>query len=173
MKIAIIGHSGSGKSTLAKYISNYYKLPLLYLDTIHFKENWQFRNREEALSIVSEFMKNKNWVIDGNYSKLLKDKRLNEADYIIYMNFNRFNCLFRALKRYLKYKNTIRESSAKGCIEKLDIEFIYWILYKGRTKEKLNGFNNIVSKYKYKTIVIKNQIQLNNFIKNISSVVKY
>lgn len=34
MKIAIIGYSGSGKSTLAKKLSERFKIPVLYLDTI-------------------------------------------------------------------------------------------------------------------------------------------
>ena len=35
MKIAIIGYSGSGKSTLAKKLSERFKIPVLYLDTIN------------------------------------------------------------------------------------------------------------------------------------------
>lgn len=48
MKIAILGYSGSGKSTLAKYLADYYKIPLLYLDTVQFEANWKERNREDG-----------------------------------------------------------------------------------------------------------------------------
>ena len=34
MKIAILGYSSCEKLTLTKYISNYYKIPLLYLNTV-------------------------------------------------------------------------------------------------------------------------------------------
>ena len=37
MKIAIIGYSGTGKSTLARKLANFYKLPVLHLDSVHFK----------------------------------------------------------------------------------------------------------------------------------------
>ena len=47
MKIAVMGYSGSGKSTLAKQLAAHYGIPLLYLDAVNFKENWQLRDREE------------------------------------------------------------------------------------------------------------------------------
>ena len=76
MKVAILGYSGCGKSTLAKYISNYYKIPLLYLDTLMFEENWKVRDKNQAIETVCEFMKNESWVIDGNYTNFLQGKRL-------------------------------------------------------------------------------------------------
>ena len=48
MKIAVMGFSGSGKSTLAKQLSEFYDIPLLYLDCVNFEENWVERDREEC-----------------------------------------------------------------------------------------------------------------------------
>jgi len=72
MKIAVMGHSGVGKSTLAKTLSLYYDIPVLYLDTVNFKENWQERDREECRQIVAEFMTQNSWVIDGNYRDFIR-----------------------------------------------------------------------------------------------------
>ncbi|WP_242491840.1 hypothetical protein [Miniphocaeibacter massiliensis] len=88
MKIAILGYSGSGKSTLAKHLGKLYNIPILYLDTVQFTDNWSLHNRNEAKEIVNEFMNNKSWVIDGNYSEFFQKERLETADMIIYMNFN-------------------------------------------------------------------------------------
>jgi len=164
MRIAILGYSGSGKSTLAKYLSTYYSIPVLYLDTIQFEANWKERNRQEAISMVAEFMSKEDWIIDGNYTSFLQDERLDLADYIIYMAFSRFNCLLRAYKRYFRYKNTSRESMASGCIEKIDIPFVWWILHKGRSKEKKQYYNSVLQKYHTKSIVLNNQKQLNKFM---------
>lgn len=169
MKIAILGYSGCGKSTLAKYLSTHYDIPLLYLDTVHFEANWKEREREEAISIVADFMNNKDWVIDGNYASLLQNERLEQADHIIYMSFSRWNCLFRAYRRYKSNKNTSRESMAGGCKEKMDLDFIFWILYKGRTPEKKHYYNNIINKYHRKSTVLKNQRELDNFMINLFS----
>lgn len=48
--------------------------------------------------------RNASWVIDGNYRKLEYERRLQEADRIIFMDFNRFSCLFRAYRRYLDHE---------------------------------------------------------------------
>lgn len=166
MKIAILGYSGSGKSTLAKYLATYYHIPLLYLDTVQFEANWKERDREEALSIVTAFMKHEEWVIDGNYKSFLQDRRLSEADHIIYMAFSRWSCLIRACRRNHMYRNASRESIANGCNEKMDLPFIWWILHKGRTAEKKRYYNDIIRKYHAKTTVLKNQRELDKFMAN-------
>ena len=81
MKIAIIGYSGSGKSTLAKHLAAKYETDVLYLDTVHWLPGWNTRPREERIQIVDEFLNtHDSWVIDGNYSKLSYDRRMDEAD---------------------------------------------------------------------------------------------
>ena len=88
MKVAIIGYSGSGKSTLAGRLGSFYNCPVLYLDKIQFEENWKERDVETAKAIVKDFLdSNGSWIIDGNYTKFFRERRLEEADVIIYMNF--------------------------------------------------------------------------------------
>ncbi|MDC7288935.1 DNA topology modulation protein [Blautia schinkii] len=166
MKIAILGYSGCGKSTLAKYLQSHYHIPLLYLDTVQFEADWKVRDRDEALSMVAKFMENQDWIIDGNYTSFLQAERLEQADHIIFMAFSRWNCLSRAYRRYRRYKNTSRESMAVGCKEKMDLEFVWWILYKGRTPEKKRYYDAILDKYHAKSIVLKNQRELDNFMEN-------
>ena len=76
MKVAILGYSGSGKSTLAKYISEKQQIPCLHLDTVQFMENWQIRSDEDAKSVVKEYLKQKNWVIDGKMVQAEKSSSL-------------------------------------------------------------------------------------------------
>lgn len=118
MKTAICGYSGSGKSTLARRIGEIEQVPVLYLDTVQFVANWQERDRDEARSIVRAFMKQENWVIDGNYTNFFYQERMEAADRILILVFNRFTCLYRAFKRYFRYRNQTRESMAEGCKEK-------------------------------------------------------
>lgn len=167
MKIAIIGYSGSGKSTLARCLADLYKIPVLFLDTVQFLPNWVIRDEEEGRAIVREFMKNDSWVIDGNYEKFFQEERLAQADQIIFLNFSRFLCLYRAYRRYFQHRNTTRESMAGGCIEKIDLEFVWWILYAGRTGKKLGHYKELISLYKDKMIILKNQKQLDEFIAGV------
>ena len=168
MKIAIIGYSGSGKSTLAGILGEKYKIPILHFDTVQFLPDWVIREQDEKLRITKEFLdSNDSWVIDGNYSKLFFDRRMEEADEIIVMTFNRFSSLFRAYKRYIKYKNTTRPDMAEGCNEKFDFEFATWILWKGRTKSFRQRNKNVIKMYGDKVTVIKNQRQLSRYIDNL------
>lgn len=169
MKIAIIGYSGSGKSTLARKLAKFYKAPVLFLDTVNFLPNWIERDRDEGRLIVCDFMKNNSWVIDGNYSDFFQKERLEQADKIIFLNFPRRICIYRALKRYFKYKNTTREDMAKGCIEKIDLEFIWWILYEGRTKEIRNHYKQIEQNFKNKIVVLKKAKEVNLFLQKITN----
>ena len=57
---------------------------------------------------------------------------------------------------------------AAGCNEKMDWEFIQWILWKGRSKTARERYRNIQSKYPDKVIVIKNQRQLDDYMKNLN-----
>ncbi len=161
MKIAIMGYSGSGKSTLAGKLGEIYGADVLHFDTVHFLPNWEIRCREEKERITEEFMNTHDaWIIDGNYSKLFYERRLEEADVIILLLFNRFSCLYRAAKRYRKYKNTTRPDMAAGCNEKLDWEFIKWILHDGRTVQAQERYRSVIAKYPQKVIVVRNQKQL-------------
>ncbi|MDF2678288.1 MAG: topology modulation protein [Bacillota bacterium] len=158
MKVAIIGYSGSGKSTLASQLKDFYGCPVLYLDKIQFEANWKERDEETAKIMVKEFLDNNdNWVIDGNYTKLLREQRLKEADIIIFMCFPRLTCLRQAYYRYKKHRGKTRESMAAGCDEKLDFEFIKWILLDGRSKEKKKQYAETIREHNQKIVVLKNR----------------
>ena len=101
------------------------------------------------------------WVIDGNYSKLSYERRMEEADVIVVMLFNRLNCLWRVTKRYVTYKNKTRPDMGPGCKEKLDWEFVKWILRDGRSQSAKDRYSWVISRYGDKVIVVKNQRQLN------------
>jgi len=168
MKIAIIGYSGAGKSTLAQKIGKKYDIKVLHLDTVHFKENWIERKNEEEISITKKFLlENSSWVIDGNYSSNCYKQRLEAADKIIFIKMSRLLCLIRVLKRYNKYKGKQRDSAAKGCIEKIDLEFLKWVIIDGRTKRKRNNFKKLEKEYKAKFITVKTQHQINKLLKQI------
>ena len=169
MKITIMGYSGSGKSTLADKLAALYHIPVLYLDMVQFLPGWAERDKDEACAIVQDFMRHESWVIDGNYTGFCQPERLEQADVIVFLNFPRLVCLMRVLKRYFQYRNTTRESMAEGCLEKLDIEFIWWVLYQGRTKETRRHNREIVTRYPHKTVVLKNQRQLDAYLRQVSS----
>ena len=167
MKVAILGYSGSGKSTLARKIGEKCNIPVLHLDKVNFTKNWKERETSEAREIVEEFLQNDSWVIDGNYSKLEQDRRIKEADKIIFLDFPARVCLHRAYKRYLENKNKTRIDMANDCKEKLDFEFIKWILFGGRDKKHKEKYQEICNKYKDKTIICKNSREVDEVLERL------
>ena len=115
------------------------------------------------------YQKNTDWVIDGNYSWCFYERRMAEADQIIFLNFSRWNCLYRAFKRYLKYRHKTRESMASGCPEKFDWELISWVLWKGRRQTALARYKRIRQTFPQKFYELRNQKELTSFLQNLKT----
>ena len=165
MKIAVLGFSGCGKSTLAQKLGEKYQLPVLHLDSVQFAANWVERELEDKLRDVAAFMdSHDSWVMDGNYSNLLQERRLEEADRIVMLELNRFVCLWRVLKRWLTYKGSSRPDMAAGCEEKVDWEFLRWVLHDGRTKKRKAHMNEIARRYPNKCVRIRTRKEQKAFL---------
>lgn len=171
VKIQIIGFSGSGKSTLAKQLSERFSLPVIYLDTVFWLPGWKMRDREEQTAILEEFLetnKDTGWVIDGNYSKNCYDRRMEEADTILFLNYNRFLCLYRILKRRIVFAGKNRFSMTVGCDEKIDWEFIKWSMWDSRTKEARKKRQLLKETYPDKFTELKSPRELQKYLSKIS-----
>lgn len=164
MKIAIIGYSGAGKSTLAKQLGELFALPVLHLDRVNFAPDWQQRDKAVSQAEVREFMQQDGWVIDGNYRGLYQKERLQEADLVIDFQYNRLLCFYQALHRRIQFHGKVRDSSAPGCVEKMDWAFIRWILYDGRTAQRKAHHRQIALSYPDKIVILKNRKDLNRFL---------
>ena len=168
MRIAIVGYSGSGKSTLAKFLSEYFSINVLYLDRVNWLPGWVERPKEETRAIVAEFLdEHDSWVIDGSYKSVHYQRRMDEADKIIFLDFNRFVCLHRALKRRKEYEGKNRFSMTEGCPERISWQFFWWLVWTGRTRKRKKNFRALQKTYADKIVVLKNQRQLDRFRKEI------
>ena len=168
MKIAVLGYSGAGKSTLARALGEHYGIPVLHFDTVQFTPNWEVRDRAEAHRLVHAFMENPGWVIDGNYTKFEYERRLSEADEIIILDFPRLVCFFRAWKRFFHYRGKSRPDMCEGCEEKMDAEFMFWILWKQRVGYKGKEYRRIAGQYPTKTVVLKSQRDIDRYMEGLS-----
>lgn len=159
MKICIIGYSGAGKSTLADILGKKYSLPVLHMDATFWYGDWQCRTREEQTQIVENFLNDNpdGWIIDGNYAKICLE-RFSQCDAVYFLNYNRLVCLKQAIKRYKKYKGCVRPDCP--CLEKLDAEFIFWLLIKDRTRKRRQIFKRLLSLSAGQKYIFKNRSQL-------------
>ena len=125
-KILIIGSGGSGKSTLARKLGEVLALPVIHLDKEYWNEGWNPTEKEIWLKKLGALIAAPEWIMDGNYDSSLW-LRLQEADTVIFLDFNRLVCIFSVIKRWLTHLGKTRDDMAEGCPEKMDLSFLKWI----------------------------------------------
>jgi adenylate kinase family enzyme len=134
-KVIIIGCPGAGKTTLAGQLAEITGLPLVHLDFDYHKPVWsndpqvkkgQWRGR------VQEMVKGNQWIIDGNYKGTF-DVRFPVADTIVFLDYPRGVCLWRALKRRWQYRRARRVDMPEEWREKLNLDFV-WFIWTFRNK---------------------------------------
>ena len=160
-KILIIGSSGAGKSTFSKRLSKKLKINTIHLDHLFWLPDWKERPRDQFDKLLDKELAKDLWIIDGNYHRTLP-VRLSHADTVIHLDFNRWLCLYRAIKRWFLKK----EKQAPDCSHKFSLGFFWFILYqypkayKIESKHYKQQFPNI------KWIDLKTPKQAEAFLQN-------
>lgn len=158
MKTAVLGYAGSGKTYLSDIISEKKNIPVLHLDEIKWDKEWKPIDDSTVLPQVAEFMANEDWIIDGYYKYLLYDERLEQADLIILLLLPRLTCFYRVIKR-------TKSRRQNGYKNDLNWWFVKFTLFGCRNKERRQTYAEISEKYKSKTVVLKTERQVDEFIK--------
>ena len=125
-KIMIVGSSGSGKSTLARQLGEMLRLPVIHIDKEMWKSGWVKTPQEEWREKHDKLVSAPEWVVDGNNPGNM-EKRLEKADTVIFLDFNRFVCLRSAFKRRLTYIGKSRPDVPEGCPETFSFELIKYV----------------------------------------------
>ncbi|SMF15642.1 Adenylate kinase [Alteromonadaceae bacterium Bs31] len=101
-KVAIFGKPGSGKSTLARRLASVSGLPLHPLDSILYKSDGQFVERESYDRQHTTLLSSENWIIDGLGPLDSFYKRLEAADTLIYIDLPYSVSYYFVTKRLIK-----------------------------------------------------------------------
>ncbi|HQA18247.1 MAG TPA: topology modulation protein [Novosphingobium sp.] len=150
-RILVIGSPGAGKSTLSHALAARTGLPLHHLDRMFWLPGWIERDRDEGRAILGGVLAQDRWIIDGNYGSTLP-LRLTRADGVVWLDYSTKLCLGRALKRWWSYRGTARPDMTEGCPERLDLEFLHYILtfrrnWQARNAAALAGFGGEIVRF--------------------------
>lgn len=134
-RIIIIGCGGSGKSTLARQLGSQLRIPVVHLDQLYWRRDWNPVSEAEFDALLQSELEKECWIIDGNYNRTMEN-RLRYCDTVIYLNYSRWVCLSSAFLRVFRNWGKTRPDMGEGCPEKIDFEFIKWIWTFNRTYRK-------------------------------------
>ena len=168
-RIMIFGFSGGGKSTLARKMGEILDIEPTHFDRLHWLPGWVESTRDYKREMIKPVLERDRWIIEGNYHHIYWNERLEKADTIIFIDVNRFTCIYQDWKRSLMYKGKTRPDMGEGCTEKFDLEFAKWVFFKGRKKRREN-----IRMMKYlknngkDTYILKSRKDINKFLEGLS-----
>lgn len=99
---------------------------VVHLDRILWNPNWEMLPFDERKKIHDGLIREESWIIDGMWRSHLAD-RYPRATLVVFLDFPRRTCLFRAVRRRVRYAGKQRDDIANGCLEKLDGYFLKYI----------------------------------------------
>jgi adenylate kinase family enzyme len=170
-RIMVLGvSSGVGKSTFAQQLGEKLGIDVYHLDRFYWEPGWKEATMEDFRSRQEEVVGKASWIIEGNYSNTY-DIRATEADTIIYLELPLRVCLFRVMKRRWEYRgDKTRPDIGEGCEEKLDWDFIKFIIttYRKRKKKMQVRFRNFQKVGQEKKVIqLKSQRDIHRFLEEL------
>ena len=118
-RVLIIGNAGSGKSTFGRKLAEKTGLPLVHLDKIYWRGNWEHLTREEFDKALQAELEKEEWIIDGNFNRTLPH-RLDYCDTVFFFDLPTITCLWGVTKRVLQSYGKTRSDMGGNCPERFD-----------------------------------------------------
>lgn len=164
-RIVIIGSCGSGKTTLAIALSRKTNIPVIHLDREFWLAGWEPTPKEQWEEKQRKLLLEDCWIVDGNYGGSL-DIRLEKADTVIFLDYNRYVCSYRVIKRWLTNIGKTRVDMAEGCIEKIDPPFIKFV-WRFPIDSRYKIINKLKEHKSVNVIILNNPKETKRFINSI------
>ncbi len=143
-RVLVIGNCGAGKSTFSRRLARETGLPLIHLDRAYWSAGWVEPDAAEWEQRLEGLLASSHWIMDGNYSGSFH-LRFPRADTVIWLDVDRWTCLYRVLKRNVEHYGNTRPDMTEGCPERFSLSFLHYVFFgfperKGRILRQLDTF---------------------------------
>jgi len=167
-RVLIIGNAGSGKSTFSKKLAKKTDLPLIHLDKIYWRGDWEHLSREDFDSILQTELEKPQWIMDGNFNRTIP-LRLTFCDTVFFFDLPTSTCLWGITKRILTNYGKVREDMGGNCAEYFDRQKPQ--LYKNVlsfNRQHRKAYQKLLAGAEHaKVIVFKSRRQANQFLSQL------
>ncbi|MDO8563393.1 MAG: AAA family ATPase [Nanoarchaeota archaeon] len=162
-KILIVGPSGSGKTTLARRIGKILKIESKSIDELRYSKDFLIKfSDKKAKNNLSRFLRRKRWILDGVYAREYIYPAFRKADIVIGLKASRLKLIYRIIKRDMKERKKYKNKPIKDFFK-----LLYWSQrYKYHNEIK---HQELIKKFKKRAIYLKNNKEIESFIKAISN----
>jgi adenylate kinase family enzyme len=166
-RIVVIGSGGAGKSTFSRRLGEATGIEVIHLDSVFWRPGWEPTPKPEWATKVAEMVRRDSWIMDGNFGGTRK-ARIKACDAVIMLDVPRYVCLYRVIKRAIKFRGKSRPDMAAGCNEKIDLEFLSWVWNYPRRGRK-RAFEEIKEYPEKRFVVLKSAREADEFLRKCKS----
>ena len=98
-RVLVVGSTGAGKTALARELAARLGAEHVELDALHFAENWVEVPDEVFAERTAAATEGGAWVLDGNYSAVMRDLAWERAQSVVWLDYPFLVCGWRLLRR--------------------------------------------------------------------------
>ncbi|MEZ4690390.1 MAG: hypothetical protein R3A12_09490 [Ignavibacteria bacterium] len=102
-RILVLDAADQVRVLLLNYSERILNIKVFHLDQYFHDPGWQPKDHSDFVKSIEEIISGKSWIIDGTYSRTLR-QRLLLADAVFLYDYSKYFCIYRVIKRSLKSK---------------------------------------------------------------------
>ena len=93
-------------------------LALVHMDQLNWQPGWVDAGNDRLRGLLAVEVAKERWLIEGNYASTM-EMRLTRADTVVYLDYSLPLCLWRLIKRIVRFHGRTRPDMPENCPERM------------------------------------------------------